>query len=101
MKTSIYIDHAASTRLHPKALEAMLPHLEGHFGNPSGTYALGRQAARTIDNARSTVASLLGARPREILFTGPEVGVTRQQLGQTLMEPARNLTPVRGDELIQ
>ncbi|MCI0783625.1 MAG: cysteine desulfurase [Chloroflexi bacterium] len=71
MKTSIYLDHAASTRLQPDALEAMLPHLEGHFGNPSGTYALGRQAARTIDNARSTVASLLGARPREILFTGP------------------------------
>jgi len=71
MKTSIYLDHAATTRLQPRALEAMLPYLDGHFGNPSGTYALGRQAARTIDNARSTVASLLGARPREILFTGP------------------------------
>ncbi len=71
MKTGIYLDHAASTRLQPAALQAMLPFLEGHFGNPSGTYALGRQAARTIDNARSTVASLLGARPREILFTGP------------------------------
>ncbi|MCH8050833.1 MAG: cysteine desulfurase [Chloroflexi bacterium] len=71
MKTSIYLDHAATTRLQPKALEAMLPYLDGHFGNPSGMYALGRQAARTIDNARSTVASLLGARPREILFTGP------------------------------
>ncbi|MCH7809223.1 MAG: aminotransferase class V-fold PLP-dependent enzyme, partial [Chloroflexi bacterium] len=71
MKTTIYLDHAATTRLQPKALEEMLPYLESHFGNPSGTYALGRQAARTIDNARSTVASLLGARPREILFTGP------------------------------
>ncbi|HEY5638689.1 MAG TPA: cysteine desulfurase family protein [Dehalococcoidia bacterium] len=71
MKTSIYLDHAATTRLHPKALVAMLPYFEGHFGNPSGTYALGRQAARAIDNARSTVASLLGARPREIVFTGP------------------------------
>ncbi len=71
MKTSIYLDHAATTRLQPKALQAMLPYLEGHFGNPSGTYALGRQAARTIDDARSTVASSIGARPREILFTGP------------------------------
>lgn len=71
MKTSIYLDHAATTRLQPKALEAMLPYLEGHFGNPSGTYALGRQAARAVDSARSTVASLLGARPREIIFTGP------------------------------
>jgi len=71
MKTAIYLDHAATTRLHPKALEAMLPYLEDHYGNPSGTYALGRQAARAIDGARSTVASLLGARPQEIVFTGP------------------------------
>ncbi|RLC59499.1 MAG: cysteine desulfurase NifS [Chloroflexi bacterium] len=71
MKTSIYLDHAATTRLQPRALEAMLPYFEGHYGNPSGTYALGRQAARAIDGARSAVASLLGARPREVLFTGP------------------------------
>ena len=71
MKTTIYLDHAATTQLQPQALEAMLPYLQGHFGNPSGTYALGRQAARAIESARSTVASLLGARPREIVFTGP------------------------------
>ena len=71
MATTIYLDHAATTRLHPRALEAMLPYLDGRFGNPSGAYALGRQAARAVDEARSTVASVLGCRPREIVFTGP------------------------------
>ncbi|MBI2913294.1 MAG: cysteine desulfurase [Chloroflexi bacterium] len=71
MATTIYLDHAATTRLHPQALEAMLPYLEGRFGNPSGAYALGRQAARAVDEARSTVAAVLGCRPREVVFTGP------------------------------
>ncbi|MEX0682219.1 MAG: cysteine desulfurase family protein [Dehalococcoidia bacterium] len=71
MKTAIYLDHAATTRLNPKALEAMLPHLEGSFGNPSGTYALARQAARSLESARSSVAGLIGCRPQEVIFTGP------------------------------
>ncbi len=71
MATSIYFDHAATTRLHPKALEAMLPYLEERFGNPSGAYALARQAARAVDEARSSAASLLGCRPAEVVFTGP------------------------------
>ena len=71
MKTSIYLDHAATTRLHPKALEAMLPYLSDAFGNPSGSYALGRQAARALDEARQRVAEILGAKQQEIVFTGP------------------------------
>ncbi len=70
MKRTIYFDHAATTPLHPKALEAMLPYLSDCFGNPSGAYALGRQAARAVDEARSTVAEVLGCRPREVVFTG-------------------------------
>jgi cysteine desulfurase len=70
MKTTVYLDHAATTRLHPKALEAMLVHLEGAYGNPSGAYALGRQAAKAVDDARSTVAELLGCKPGEVVFTG-------------------------------
>ena len=70
MKHTVYLDHAATTRLHPKALEAMLPHLSDRFGNPSGAYALGRQAARAVDEARRTVADLLDCRPREVVFTG-------------------------------
>jgi cysteine desulfurase len=71
MKTNVYLDHAATTRLHPKALASMLPHLEGAFGNPSGAYALGRQAGKAVDEARSSVAELLGCRPGEVVFTGP------------------------------
>jgi cysteine desulfurase len=71
MKTQIYLDHAATTRLHEKALEAMLPFLSDEFGNPSGAYALGKQAARAIDRARDAVAGLLDCRSQEIVFTGP------------------------------
>src|SRR2546422_3598097 len=71
MKTRIYLDHAATTRLHPKALEAMRPYLDGEFGNPSGMYALGKEAARAIDKARNSVAQVLDCRPAEIVFTGP------------------------------
>jgi cysteine desulfurase len=70
MKRSVYLDHAATTPLHPKALEAILPYLNDRFGNPSGAYALGRQAARALDEARRTVAEVLGCRPREVVFTG-------------------------------
>jgi len=70
MKRTIYFDHAATTPLHPKALEAMLPYLSDRFGNPSGAYALGRQGARAVDEARRTVAEVLGCRPREVVFTG-------------------------------
>ena len=70
MKRSIYLDHAATTPLHPEVLEAMLPYLSENFGNPSGAYALGRQAARAVNEARSSVAEVLGCRTREVVFTG-------------------------------
>jgi len=71
VKTNIYLDHAATTRLHPKALEAMRPFLDGEFGNPSGMYALGKRASRAIDKARASVADALGCRTQEVVFTGP------------------------------
>ncbi len=70
MKRTAYMDHAATTPLHPKALEAMLPYLGDRFGNPSGAYAQGRQAARALDEARGAVAEVLGCRAREVVFTG-------------------------------
>ncbi|MCH8814614.1 MAG: cysteine desulfurase [Chloroflexi bacterium] len=70
MKTEIYFDHAATTKLRSKALDAMLPYLQDSFGNPSGTYALARQSAKAIDEARRSVAKTLGCRPQEIVFTG-------------------------------
>ncbi len=72
MKPHVYLDHAATTPLSARAREVMLPWLDdGGYGNPSGQYALGRRAARALDDARSRVAHTLGARPREIVFTGP------------------------------
>ena len=70
MATRIYLDHAATTRLHPRALDAMLPFLTDGFGNPSGAYALGKQAGQAVDNARGTVAEVLGCPAREVVFTG-------------------------------
>ncbi|MEO8458171.1 MAG: cysteine desulfurase family protein [Chloroflexota bacterium] len=70
MKTAIYLDHAATTRLNPSALEAMTPYLDAQFGNPSGQYTLGRSAARALEDARTRVAAILGAKPAEVVFTG-------------------------------
>lgn len=69
MKDTIYLDHAATTPLHPDVLQAMLPYLTDEFGNPSATYRLASTAAGAIDHARQTVAELLGCSPNEITFT--------------------------------
>ena len=66
----IYVDHAATTPARAEVVEAMLPHL-GELGfNPSSVYAEGRHAKATLDEARAVVARALGARAREIVFTG-------------------------------
>jgi cysteine desulfurase len=66
---TIYLDHAATTPLHPAVLEAMLPYLTAHTGNPSSIHASGRRARFGVDEARASVAGLLAAKPREIVFT--------------------------------
>ena len=69
MTRLIYFDHAATTPLHPRVLEAMLPYLKERFGNPSGSYTLAREAQRALDQARRSVADVLGCRPTEVVFT--------------------------------
>jgi cysteine desulfurase len=64
-----YFDNAATTPLDPEVLEAMLPFLTQHFGNPSSLHGPGRQVRAAIENARKTVAHLLNAAPAEISFT--------------------------------
>lgn len=64
-----YFDNAATTPLDPEVLEAMLPFLGQHYGNPSSLHGPGRQVRAAIENARKTVAHLLGAAPAEISFT--------------------------------
>jgi len=65
----IYMDHAATTPVHPQVLEAMLPYFSQRFGNPSSVYALAQEARQAVENARATVAQVLGCSPREVLFT--------------------------------
>lgn len=65
----IYADNAATTKLSPVALQAMLPYLAEHYGNPSSLYSLGQQAAEALEEARKTVAQCLHCRPEEIYFT--------------------------------
>jgi len=66
----VYLDHAATTPLHPRVLDAMLPFLTNAYGNPSATYGLGKVSADAITKARKTVASIIGCKPTEIVFTG-------------------------------
>ena len=69
MDRRIYLDHAATTPLDPRVLEAMLPCLRDVFGNPSSIYYEAREARNCLDTARRTVAELLGAKPNEVIFT--------------------------------
>ncbi|WP_114793002.1 cysteine desulfurase family protein [Niabella yanshanensis] len=65
----IYLDNAATTSLDKEVLDAMLPYMTTHFGNPSSIYSYGRETRLAVENARKTVARLLGAHPGEIFFT--------------------------------
>lgn len=69
MSELIYLDHAATTPVHPEVLEAMLPYFSEQFANPSTLYRFGRQAGEAVEEARASVASLIGAQPEEIFFT--------------------------------
>lgn len=65
----IYLDHNATTPLDERVLEAMLPYQGRFYGNPSSLYRLGRVSRGAIDAAREQVAALVGAEPREVIFT--------------------------------
>jgi cysteine desulfurase len=72
----IYLDHAATTPLHERVLEAMLPHLRNRVasnglprGNPSSLHAPGAAAREAVEEARESIARLIGAAPEEIVFT--------------------------------
>jgi cysteine desulfurase len=66
----IYLDHAATTALDRRVLDAMIPYLTTEYGNASSIYTLGRHAMQTIDSSREQVAEILNCRPTEITFTG-------------------------------
>ena len=69
VRQPIYLDHAATTAVDPRVVEAMLPYFSTSYGNPSSLYRLAAESKGAVDRARSTVAEILGARPSEIIFT--------------------------------
>lgn len=69
-QTHIYLDHGASTPVHPQVVEAMIPFWTDFYGNPSSAHAHGRDAGFALEEARRTIADLLHAQPNEIVFTG-------------------------------
>lgn len=65
----IYMDNAATTRTAPEVVQAMLPYFSEHYGNPSAIYSLGSANRKAINEARRTIAAILGAKQEEIYFT--------------------------------
>ncbi|MGM0874374.1 MAG: cysteine desulfurase family protein [Bacillota bacterium] len=65
----IYLDHAATSPLHPEVAEKMMPIMLENFGNPSSMHSFGREARRITDESRRKLANHIGATPAEIIFT--------------------------------
>jgi cysteine desulfurase len=65
----VYLDHNATTPVEPAVLDAMLPFLTSDYGNAASIHTFGQNARAAVENARDSVAALLGARPQEIVFT--------------------------------
>jgi len=70
MERFVYMDNAATTKVRPEVLEAMLPFYKEDFGNPSSIYRIAGKSKKAIDDAREIVANSIGAKPMEIYFTG-------------------------------
>jgi cysteine desulfurase len=88
----LYFDHNATTPLLPEVVEAMVPFLTTHFGNPSSGHAYGRVAKAAVDRARAQVGALVDAEPEEVVFTGGGTEATRLALEGTLVEGAHVIT---------
>jgi cysteine desulfurase len=64
----VYMDNAAATQPDPRVVEALTPYIAGHYGNPASLHSWGEEAKEAVERARAQVASLVGARPAEIIF---------------------------------
>lgn len=89
--TPIYLDYNATTPLDPGVVEAMIPYLRDHFGNPSSTHGFGKTAHQAVTLARRQVAELLGAGPDEIIFTGGGSEASNQALKGVVFARPRGL----------
>jgi cysteine desulfurase len=66
---NVYLDNAATTPMLAEVVDAMLPYMRDHFGNPSSTHAFGRRTKTAIEQARRRIATHLGVAPRTLCFT--------------------------------
>ncbi|QSO46146.1 cysteine desulfurase family protein [Alicyclobacillus mengziensis] len=86
----IYLDYAATAPIKRDVQAAMLPFLTGEYGNASSIYGLGRRARSAVDTARGTIASFVGARDNELIFTsGGTESIHSALLGAWLAQPDR------------
>ena len=76
----IYLDNAATTPMSPEVLDAMLPYMSTHFGNPSSIYSYGRETRLAIENSRKSVAKILGVKPGTIFLPAEAQKVIIQPL---------------------
>lgn len=96
--TVTYMDHAATTPMRASAIAAMMPFLDGVYANPSGSHRFARLARKSVDEARDLIASLVGCKPGEIVFTGcgtesdnaAIVGVVRRRGGVAVCPAAEH-----------
>jgi len=96
MKQHIYLDYAAATPVDPGVLKAMMPYFSKEFYNPSATYLAGRAARKELEEIRARAASVVGAKPAEVIFTAGATeannlaiqGVMRQFPGGELLVSA-------------
>lgn len=85
----IYLDYNATTPLDPAVVDAIVPYLRDHFGNPSSMHAYGTTAHKAVDEARVQAASLIGAQPDEIIFTGGGSEASNQALKGAVFKKLR------------
>lgn len=105
----IYLDHSATTPVDPRVRDAMLPYFTEIFGNPSSLHRFGQNALAAVDDARQTIADILGAQTREIIFTanGTEannLALRGIALAQRAYDPRRNhiiTTPVEHHAILR
>lgn len=90
---TVYLDHAATTPIDPRALEAMLPYFGEVYGNPSAAYQAGLTAEHALEDARETIARLINCQPREIIFTSGGSESDNLALRGVLMQAAVEKRP--------
>ena len=79
MKKIIYLDNAATTKVAPEVVEAMLPYFTEYYGNPSSVYELAGISKKAVTEGREKVASVIGANPNDIYFTAGGSGSPGEQ----------------------